>query len=201
MSPVETSGPRRSPTKDSQGRRDLLDAAERVLLDEGYAAVTARRVAAEAGKAPQLVHYYFITMDELFGQLVRRGLARSERRLARALEDAQPLHALWRLSMDPVGTALATEYLALARNRKEIAEEVAQAGTRFRLAQHAAFLEAISRYDLETGDLAPAAVLVALEGMARLIVQERSVGSSTFHDEALDAVGALLTRLEGPPRT
>jgi len=42
------------------------------MLSEGYAAVTSRRVAAEAGLKPQLVHYYFRTMDDLFLALYRR---------------------------------------------------------------------------------------------------------------------------------
>ena len=42
-----------------------MDAAEQLLLEEGYAAVTSRRVGARAGLKPQLVHYYFRTMDDL----------------------------------------------------------------------------------------------------------------------------------------
>jgi AcrR family transcriptional regulator len=41
--------PRRIGAKDSKTRAQLLDAAERLLLEEGYAAVTSRRLAASAG--------------------------------------------------------------------------------------------------------------------------------------------------------
>ena len=60
---------RRIGSRDSKTRAQLLDAAERLMRDEGYAAVTSRRVAAEAGLKPQLVHYYFRTMDDLFVDL------------------------------------------------------------------------------------------------------------------------------------
>ena len=43
----------------------LLDAAERLLYDVGYAGVTTRAVAEEAGVKHGLVHYYFGSMDEL----------------------------------------------------------------------------------------------------------------------------------------
>ena len=57
----------------------LLDAAEQLMLDDGYAAVTSRRVADKAGLKPQLVHYYFRTMDDLFEAIFRR---RAEQGLA-----------------------------------------------------------------------------------------------------------------------
>src|SRR5688572_17461287 len=77
---------RRIDGPNSKNRGVLLDAAERVMIAEGYAAVTSRRVAAEAGLKPQLVHYYFATMDDLFLAVFRRraevGLERQAAALA-----------------------------------------------------------------------------------------------------------------------
>ena len=64
--------PRRIGTETSKTRAALLDAAEKLMLEEGYAAVTSRHVAAKAGLKPQLVHYYFRTMEDLFLALFRR---------------------------------------------------------------------------------------------------------------------------------
>ena len=87
--------PRRIGAEDSKTRAQLLDAAEQLLLEEGYAAVTSRRVAAKAGLKPQLVHYYFRTMDDLFLEVFRRraeeNLARFERAVA---ADGVAAHAL-----------------------------------------------------------------------------------------------------------
>ena len=47
-------------------RTALLDAAEKLMRKEGYAAVTSRKLASVAKLTPQLVHYYFRTMDELY---------------------------------------------------------------------------------------------------------------------------------------
>ena len=49
--------PRRIRAPDAKNRTVLVEAAEPVMLQEGYAAVTSRRVAREAGLKPQLVHY------------------------------------------------------------------------------------------------------------------------------------------------
>src|SRR5215831_7655704 len=46
-------------------RKRIIEAAERVLARDGYAATSVKDIAAEAGVAPGLVHYYFKTKDEL----------------------------------------------------------------------------------------------------------------------------------------
>ena len=58
--------PRRMGTETSETRFLLLDITEQVMLQDGYAAVSSRRVAKDAGVAPALVHYYFGTLDDLF---------------------------------------------------------------------------------------------------------------------------------------
>src|SRR4029453_495282 len=95
---------RRLGAQDSATRHALLDAAQRLLLEAGYAAGTSRRVAARAGLKPQLVHYYFRTMDDLFLALVRRGAEQNLERQATALASPQPLRALWELANDRAGT-------------------------------------------------------------------------------------------------
>ena len=50
----------------------LLDAAERLLVAQGHAGLTTRRVAQEAGVNHGLVHYYFGSMDELLMQVLER---------------------------------------------------------------------------------------------------------------------------------
>jgi AcrR family transcriptional regulator len=177
----------------------LLDAAQSLLLVEGYAAVTARRVASRAGVSPQLVHYYFVSMDDLFVQLVRRGAAFGLEQLDRALTQPQPLRALWSLSTDPVTTVLSSEYVALAHHRKAIAAEVAASAATFRRAQRDALREALERHGASPGGIPLETLLLALEGIARVVAMERSVGNDTFHEEALQMVEETLVQLEGPP--
>ena len=60
----------RSASSDARDR--LLDAAERLLAAEGGAALTTRRIAAEAGVNHGLVHYHFGTVDDLVAALAER---------------------------------------------------------------------------------------------------------------------------------
>ena len=69
---TSASGARRIGAPDAKNRGLLLDAAEQLMLEEGYAAVTSRRLASKAGLKPQLVHYYFRTMEDLFLEVFRR---------------------------------------------------------------------------------------------------------------------------------
>ena len=52
-------------------REALIEATAQIMLDEGYAAATSRRVAAQAGVKSALVHYYFPSMDDLFVAVLR----------------------------------------------------------------------------------------------------------------------------------
>ena len=129
------SSSRRVGAKDSLTRAKLLDAAEKLMLEEGYAAVTSRRVGREAGISSQLVHYYFRTMDDLFLEVFRRraeeGFAQFEQAIA-----AQPtLRTIWKsLSAGP-GSKFNLEFVALANHRKAIRAEMASYAERFRTMQ------------------------------------------------------------------
>src|SRR5262249_9512013 len=90
------SSSRRIGAEDSKTRAQLVDAAERLLIDEGYAAVTSRRVAAKAGLKPQLVHYYFRTMDDLFLEVLRRRADHDLARFEQAIAADGSLRNLWR---------------------------------------------------------------------------------------------------------
>jgi AcrR family transcriptional regulator len=50
----------------------LLDGAENILKEEGYASLTSRRIAERVGIKQQLTYYYFRTMDELMVEAFRR---------------------------------------------------------------------------------------------------------------------------------
>ena len=84
------------------------------MLEEGYAAVTSRRIASRAG-VPNAIHYYFDTMDNLFIELFRRGATRSLARQEAVLASPQPLWAFWDLLMDRSNGDLNTEFIALGQ--------------------------------------------------------------------------------------
>lgn len=183
--------PRRIGTESAASRALLLDAAERLLLRDGYAAVTSRKLAIEAGLKPQLVHYYFRTMDDLFLAVFRR---RAEQVLAQvpdALDSPRPLRALWDFNRSFAGAAFNHEFVALGNHRKVVKAEMAAYAERFRALQ----LEAVSRA-MPRGGPDPAAVVVLLTAISQVLVLERELGMTTGHDAAVALVESYLDRLE-----
>lgn len=187
--------PRRTGTESSKTRFVLLDVTERLMLEEGYAAVTSRRVAAEAGVTPPLVHYYFPTLDDLFLAVFRRRAEEQLERQARLLVSDQPLHALWAFSNDPAAVAFTIEFMALANHRKSIRSEIATYAERFREAQ-VEVLAAAVREGLDVGDVPPRALAAILNQVARGLGMEAAVGMTTGHEEARALVARCLDEVE-----
>src|SRR4051794_10771047 len=98
----------------------ILAAAEQIMREEGYAAVSSRRVADKAGSKTIPIHYHFGSMDDLFLALYRRSDERYLVRLVAALSAETPLHDLWELSQGSSDAGLIVEYLALANHRASI---------------------------------------------------------------------------------
>jgi AcrR family transcriptional regulator len=172
------------------------------MLEEGYAAVTSRRVAAEAGLKPQLVHYYFRTMDDLFLALFRQRAAQGLERQAEALASEQPLWTMWELSRDPRGTALTMEFTALANHRKAIRSEIASFAERYRAEQLVGMRELFARYGVDTNRLPAVVGTVLMTSISRfLVIEEETLGMASGHDETIAFVEWFLCELEGARRT
>ncbi len=179
----------------------LLDATEKVMLEEGYAAVSSRRIAAEAGLKPQLVHYYFRTMDDLFLEVFRRRAAEGAQRFERALASDNPLRALWDYGRDSRGTALTMEFIALSNHRKAIRAEISRYAEELRTQQTQALTDAIARAGPDMAGLPPAVLSVLLTSVSRVLVMEEMIGMSGGHDETERFVEDYLRRLDPGPAT
>jgi AcrR family transcriptional regulator len=182
-------------------RKALLDATERLMLSEGYAAVTSRRVAAEAGVNPGLVYYYFGPMDELFLEVFRRSAARSLDRQAEALASEQPLWALWDLIRDQTNTTLNVEFLALGNHRRAVMAEMKDFSVRFRRLQFEGLSAILGKYGVDTAQWPPEAVMLLMDAAARFMGEERTYGLNLGHSQTITVVERLIGELEGKRRT
>ena len=191
------SSDRRIGAPEAKNRGVLLDAAEQLMLEDGYAAVTSRRVAERAGLKPQLVHYYFRTMDEMFTEIFRRRAGEGLEAQARALESDQPLWSLWEFGTDPAGTQLTMEFMGLANHRKALRAEIAHYAERFREQQVDAITVALRRYGYEVADVPPVVWAVFATSVSRVLVMERALGMSAGHDDMLAFCEGWLRRMEG----
>jgi AcrR family transcriptional regulator len=169
------------------------------MLDEGYAAVTSRHIASEAGLKPQLVHYYFRTMDDLFLALYRRRAEQGLTRNAQAFLSDQPLWALWDLSRAPRGTALTMEFVALSKRSKAIRAEILSSAERFRSDQLRAIRTVFDRYEIDQERYPPMVCSVLITAISQfLVLEEEMLGMSTGHADTVAFVEEFLTAIEGP---
>ena len=122
----------------SAAEEALLDAAERVLVDAGYAGITTRRLAEEAGVNHGLVHYYFGSVENLLVRVLERF---TERQIARQREmyaADMPFLEKWRTAMrylmseDFAYEKVWLELQALAWNRPELHERVERVNAEWR---------------------------------------------------------------------
>lgn len=190
---------RRRPNDESATRTALLDAAESIMLEEGYAAVSSRRIARRAG-VPNAIHYYFETMDDLFIELFRRGADRGLQRQREVLASPQPLWAFWDLLLDRPNGDLHMEFVALANHRKAIRSEIAESSRTFRRGQLEALSRVIETASTESGTRAPEAIILILSAVSRFLLTEDAFGLEIGHAEAIAFVEQCIREIEGDRR-
>jgi AcrR family transcriptional regulator len=190
---------RRIGKETSKTRVLILDATEKLMLEEGYASVSSRRVAAAADVKPALVHYYFSTMDDLFVALFQRGAERNMERFTVAAQSDRPLRALWRLSKEQRGGVLLVEFTALSRHRTAVRAEIAAYGRRFRRLQLKTVRRLLEAQGIDESVVTAEAIVVLLTGLSTTITLERELGLSTGHKQALELIERLLQRYEPEP--
>ena len=182
----------------------FLDAAERLLIAVGYAGISTRRLAEEAGANHGLVHYYFGSMENVFVRVLERFTERLIARQREMYAQADISGAeKWRTAMEFLEADLEAGYpkiwlelQALGWNRRDIAERVAEVNREWREVLTEAFDRMIDEYGLDRERLPlPALVSLAMTFNEGIMV-ERLSGISAGHRELTDMVGRWLESLE-----
>ncbi|WP_317930239.1 TetR/AcrR family transcriptional regulator [Halioxenophilus sp. WMMB6] len=177
-------------------RVQLLDAAEALIRKEGYAAATARRIAGEVGLKHQVVFYYFGTQEELLLALYQRVSAEQRERIKEALNGESPLKAIWNIIRDPEATRLSLEFMALANHSEVIRAEIAKNAEELRELESEAIARLLEARGITEPRLSPRLVSMLTNAIARLLVQESTLGISLGHEEAEAMVDASLAIFE-----
>jgi TetR/AcrR family transcriptional regulator len=176
----------------------LLDAAERLLVELGYAGITTRRLATEAGVNHGLVHYYYGSLENLLVQVLERFTERMIERQRAMYAADMPFIEKWRTAMrylvaDSDYQKVWWELQALAWNRPELREHVAHVDDEWRAVLTEAFTEPHERYGLE----------IPLEALVSLVITfnagvilERLAGITTGHQELLEWIDGWIERKE-----
>jgi AcrR family transcriptional regulator len=178
-------------------REALIEATAQIMLDEGYAAATSRRVAGKAGVKAALVHYYFPSMDDLFIAVLRD---KAEHNLAlqrQAIAEAQPLHALWQLN-SAHDAQLFIEFLAMANHRKAIRSEIVAYAMRFRDLEEGVTTLALKARGVDLELFPPVVLTMIMGGLARMVLHEQALGITRGLEEATAFIERWLDRFEMP---
>jgi AcrR family transcriptional regulator len=168
------------------------------MREEGYAAVTTRRIGAKAGVHPQLVHYYFGGIVDLFLELWRRFTSHYLARQAQAFPSPNPIRTVWEHDVDTHDGSLAAELMALARHRKALRDEIATSVERFRVMQASALSRSMDDHGLTAIFGSPEVLALCMVGLARILVVEGDLGISAGHAEARATIARWLDHLEAP---
>jgi AcrR family transcriptional regulator len=186
--------------ENSATRELLMDAVETVMREEGYAALSARKVAARAGLKYQLVFYYFQTMDDLLLATYRRRTRSVLERTEQAVASERPLHALWEAASDPFGAALSLEYMAMSNHNALIRAETIAFGEQLRRFVADRLSDRLKDAGAAEGVFTPFGVTVAITSMGGILGFESALGISGGHAETRAIMERWLQELEpGPP--
>ena len=174
----------------------LLDAAERLLVDVGYAGITTRALAEEAGVNHGLVHYYFGSNENLLVRALERftaGLIHRQRELYAA---EMPFVEKWRTAMrflvseDVTYEKIWLELQALAWNNSDLRDRLARVNAEWRTVLTDAFAEPHRELKIPM----PLDALVSLVMTFNIgIMVERLGGIEAGHTELLEWIDAWLS--------
>jgi AcrR family transcriptional regulator len=180
----------------SAAEEALLDAAERLLVDIGYARITTRRLAEEAGVNHGLVHYYFGSNENLLVRALDRFTERLIERQRELYAADLPFIEKWRTAMrfliseDVTYEKAWMELQALAWNHPELRGQLASVNAEWR----AVLTEALREPHRELGIEMPLDALVSLVMTFNIgIMVERLGDIETGHHELLDWIDQWLS--------
>jgi AcrR family transcriptional regulator len=189
--------PARQTTARVAAEEALLDAAERLLVDVGYAGITTRKLAEAAGVNHGLVHYYFGSNENLLVRALERFTERLIVRQREMYAADVPFIEKWRTAMryliseDVTYEKIWLELQALAWNNADIRARLERVNAEWR----AVLTEAFEEPHRELGIEIPLDALVSLVITFNIgIMAERLGGIETGHVELLDWIDAWLSR-------
>lgn len=181
-------------TERSASRAIFVEATEQLIREEGWAAVTARRVAERAGLKFQLIYYYFNSLDDLFLEVFQRGVEQNLARLEEVVEADDLLRALWAFSNDSRDNRFTLEFMAMANHKPVIRQAIAEYAERMRVLQ----TEALARYLKARGvepQIPPLVTTFLMTGVSRALSLESGLGIAGGHAETWALVEAWLEHM------
>ncbi|HEX6228857.1 MAG TPA: helix-turn-helix domain-containing protein [Solirubrobacterales bacterium] len=181
----------------------FLDAAERLLVQEGAEGISTRRVAREAGQNHGLIHYYFGSVEELLLEVLERFTGRVLERQRAMYATEAPFLEKWRTAIGFIEEDLAAGYPkvwaeleALAWGRPELQERLRRVNDKWRSLLEEVLGQAIEEYGLDETRFSAEALATLVMQFQKGMLNERLLGFDRGHGELLAAIDAWLESIE-----
>jgi AcrR family transcriptional regulator len=185
----------------------LLEAAEQLLVEVGYAGITVRRLAERAGINHGLVHYYFGSMQDLFLRVVERftdGLIDRQRKMYAA---PVPFIDKWREAMRFLDEDTESGYhkvwfelQALGWNDPDVQERLRGVHEKWIDVVTPAFETGLAELGVDRRRYPTKAIVSLVVTFNQGIMLERLSGVDSGHRDVLRMVDRMLERLwKGQP--
>ena len=181
----------------------FLDAAERLLISDGYANISTRRLAEEASVNHGLVHYYFGSMEQLFVRVLERFTERLiERQRAMYAADI-PFIEKWRQAMSYLDEDRVNGYQkiwfelqAMAWNQPDLRERLIRVRHQWSEVLTEACQRACDEYGIDTGRFPVEALATLVGTFNEGIILNRLGGVYEGHAALLNMIDRWLVSLE-----
>ncbi len=178
----------------------ILDAAESLLIDVGYARITTRRLAERAGVNQGLINYYFGSIQEVLLQAVERFTSRLiERQRAMYASDA-PFIDKWRAAMsnmdddsDSGYQKILLELYALGWNDEAIRNRMKQVHEQWLDVLLPSFEAGLAELGVDEERFPVEAIVSLVATFNEGIMLERHSGIDSGHEQLLAMIERLLS--------
>lgn len=168
-----------------------MDATEKVIRDEGYAAVSSRRVAEVADIQQSLVYYYFKSMDDLLVATFQRRTERGMARLEKDAESEKPVAAIWKELNEGLDARMSFAFVSLASHNERVREVYTRFLSQSRELQARTIAREATARGVDISPATPTALAFLIHSTSLMMARESALGMTEGHDE----VRALLDNL------
>jgi AcrR family transcriptional regulator len=179
----------------------ILDAAESLLIEVGYAAITTRKLAERAQVNHGLVHYYFGSMNEVFLQVLERHTRHLTQRQRDLYAADVPFIEKWRAAMAHLVDSQEAGYQkiwlelqAMAWNHPEMRERVGRILAEWQGVLVPAFREGLRELGIDRRRFPVEAIVSLVVTFNEGVILERLLGVDSGHAQLLDMIDRLLVR-------
>ena len=185
---------RRFGPRNSEISHAIMDATEKIIRDEGYAAVSSRRVAEVAAIQQSLVYYYFESMDDLLVATFQR---RTERGMARYEKDARsdkPVAAIWKDLNEGLDARMSFAFVSLASHNERVRDVYTRFLSQSRKLQADVIAKDATARGIDISPATPTALAFIIHSTSLVMAREAALGMTEGHDEVRSLLEGLLEK-------